>query len=232
MIFWILLFILVILVSFVLALASMREFHEIPRLSEKDYGLFLIRKTKSLTAPFLDELNRQILKDALILSFERLFKGSKSSLTMFAPRKITQTYWRELDLVEIEDYTTCDESLILGFEMGSKDHLKNERNFDNFFQSFPKLADDESLWWQLITRAKKDGLFEVLPRVIILSKDSTKRVELGEKLQHLSGGFLAKIPKPYTSSQILKFYRQRNLGKSIHNPTLLSEEVLKLILLK
>lgn len=209
---------------------SMRNFREVPQAQEKDYGLFLIRKTINITADFLDQLHTQILKEGLIVSFERLFKGSESTLVLFAPRKITQNYLTSLDLIEIEDYTDVPKEDILGFEMGTKSSdYKNNRNLQNFFGNFPKLAVDETVWWQLIIMAKKERFFEVLPRMIVRGRDLIRAAEIEKKLHHLAGGFLIKIPKPYSTGQILQFYKQRSLGKDMHNPTFTSNEVLNLI---
>lgn len=228
MIFWVLLFILVVLISFFLAMQSMRNFREVPQAQEKDYGPFLIRKTMNITTDFLDQLHTQILKEGFIVSFERLFKGSESTLVLFAPRKIAQNYLTSLDLIEIEDYTDVPKEGILGFEMGTKAD-KNNKNLQNFFGNFPKLEDDETVWWQLIIMARKERLFEVLPRVIIKGRDLIRAAEIEKKLHHLAGGFLIKIPKPYSIGQILQFYKQRNLNKDMHNPTITSNEVLNLI---
>lgn len=230
MIFWVMLFILVVLISFFLAMQSMRNFREIPQAQEEDYGLFLIRKTINITLDLLDQLHTQILKEGFIVSFERLFKGSESTLVLFTPRRIAQNYLDLLDLIEIEDYTDVPKEGILGFEMGTKEsNYNNNKNLQNFFVNFPKLEDTETIWWQLIIMAKKDRFFEIVPRVVIRGRDLTRAAEIEKKLHHLAGGFLIKIPKPYSIGQILQFYQQRNFGKDMHNPTIASNEVLNLI---
>lgn len=230
MIFWVMLFILVVLISFFLAMQSMRNFREVPQAQEKDYGLFLIRKTINITLDLLDQLHTLILKEGFIVSFERLFKGSESTLVLFAPRKIAQNYLDLLDLIEIEDYTDVPKEGILGFEMGTKEsNYNNNKNLQNFFVNFPKLEDAETIWWQLIIMAKKDRFFEIVPRVVIRGRDLIRAAEIEKKLHHLAGGFLIKIPKPYSIGQILQFYQQRNFGKDMHNPTITSNEVLNLI---
>lgn len=228
MIFWVMLFILVVLISFFLAMQSMRNFREVPQAQEEDYGLFLIRKTINITLDLLDQLHTLILKEGFIVSFERLFKGSESTLVLFAPRRIAQNYLDLLDLIEIEDYTDVPKEGILGFEMGTKEY-NNNKNLQNFFVNFPKLEDAETIWWQLIIMAKKDRFFEIVPRVVIRGRDLIRAAEIEKKLHHLAGGFLIKIPKPYSIGQILQFYQQRNFGKDMHNPTITSNEVLNLI---
>ncbi len=209
----------------------MRNFQEIPTLNESDYGLFLIRKTLNITSQLLDQIHLQMLKGNFIISFERLFKGGESTLTLFAPRKIIQGYINHLDLLELEDYTAVDADKILVFEMGTKKKAA-EQGLTAFFKEFPALEVSESIWWQVVLKAEKGAVFEVLPRVIIQASDQTRRQEIGKSLHLLAGGFLAKVPKPFTNNQLLQFYKQRSFTKGEHNLRLRVNQVLDLILLK
>ncbi len=221
MIFWILLFILVVVISFLLAYLSMRNFQEAPTSQDKDYGLFLIRKTVNLTPSLLSDFHQKMLKENFILSFERLFKGNQSTLVIFAPRKLIQSYVVILDLVELEEYTNVDSAKTLVFQMGSK-QKGQVGSLDNFFAEFPDLSADEFIWWQLILHAKKNGEFEILPRVAFSAKEKA--------FQNLAG-FLHKIPRPFSNEQMFKFYQNRVFAKGAHNLHLEKEAVLKLILL-
>lgn len=225
MIFWVILFIFVILVSFLLAIRSMRDFHEIPQVLGTDYATFLIRKTVNVTSDFLNRLHSLMLKEGLLVSFERLFKGSESSLLIFAPRKIIQNFSEELDLIEIENYTNISPAQISGFEMGTRG---SRATLENFFKDFPKLKETEAVWWQLNLKADKESMFVTLPRVIIVSNTA---LEISKELQHLAAGFLTKIPKPYTKEQILQFYKRRNFSQDSYTPSLTPSEVRHLIVL-
>lgn len=234
MIFWILLFILVIVISYLLAYLSMRNFHEAPTSLDRDYGLFLIRKTSNLTPSLLSEFNEQMLKEKFIISFERLFKGHQSTLVIFAPRKLIQKHMAVLDLVELEDYINVnhatDSQKALVFQMGTKNKGRME-DLTDFFAEFPDLAVDELVFWQLTLQAKKNGEFEVLPRVVFLGKDEQRRAELGKNFQNLHPEFLHKVPRPFSQNQMLKFYKTRTYANDAHNLNLAKEEILKLILL-
>lgn len=230
MIFWILLFILVVVVSFLLAYLSMRNFQEAPTSQNGDYGLFLIRKTLNVTPLLLADFHQQMVKGNFIISFERLFKGHQSTLVMFAPRKLIQNYVSTLDLVELEDYTNVDSQKVLVHQMGTK-QKGQMGNLNNFFEEFPMLNVDEFIWWQLIFHAKQDGTFEILPRAAFFTKDKVRLFELGKSFQNLAG-FLHKLPKPYTLEQMLKFYKNRSFAKGPHNLNLPAGGVLDLILLK
>src|SRR3989338_5569825 len=105
MILWLALFILVIAISFILALGSMREYQEIPLKSKEEYGLFLIRNIVNLDAALLESLREHIAKDGLLLSIERLFRGQKAALTIFGPKRILENFKAELSLLELDDYS-------------------------------------------------------------------------------------------------------------------------------
>lgn len=230
MIFWILLFILVVAISILLAYLSMRSFQEVPTSREADYGLFLVRKTLNLTQAVLADFQKLMVKGNFIISIERLFKGNQSTLVIFAPRKLIQNYVLALDLVELEDYTNDATQKPYVFQMGAK-HKGETGSLNNFFEEFLILNPDELVFWQLVLHAKKDGIFEILPRVAFFSKDKMRLIELGKSFQNLAG-FLHKLPKPFSNEQMIKFYRSRVFTKGAHNLNLQTGEVLDLILLK
>lgn len=233
MILWILLFVLIVAVSYLLALASMANFQEIPQGSKGDYGLFLIRKTAYLTDQILDILWEDLKKSGLVISFERLIKGRESSLVVFGPREFLNPYTRSLDLLELEDYTDVSLDNISGFELGTKGNSKDAQNYlTGFFRHFPQLGPDESIWWQLILKAKKDQTFELQPRVVIYSEDRGRREVLSSNLHHLAEGFLTRVPKPFSTAQVLGFYKMRSFIKNPHDPILTSKQILGLVLLR
>lgn len=78
----------------------MKDFYELPERSS--YGVFLIRDPKSLNLQSLIKLQTE--NQRLILSFERLFKGSKSALVLYAPRDII-TKFSNFKPLELLDYS-------------------------------------------------------------------------------------------------------------------------------
>lgn len=233
MILWLALFALVIAISFVLALQSMRDFQESPKHFNTEYGLFLIRNTLGLTEQVLDSFHNQIIKDGLIISFERLFKGSKSALVIFGPKDILLAFQSKLNLLELEDYTVINKDHATAWEVGVKGGNIKIEETDNFFANFPALSQAEQFWWQLTLQAKnqKEGFYSQI-RAVVISSDLGRRKKISELLQNLSSGHLSKIPKPFTSIQIVEFYQNRNLGKDPTNPTLQTKEILKMVLLQ
>lgn len=159
MILWILLFLLIIAISFVLAYQSMRDFAHSP--SEKDaYGLFLIRNPQALTPQVIDLIHRSVLKTGSLISLEKLFKGEKRALVIFAPNSLMKSL-APLSLLELEEYND-DVALdnTFSFEVGSKDSaLFHLTNTPSISKHMPKLSDGEQIWWQIILQPTSQKLF-------------------------------------------------------------------------
>lgn len=229
MILWLALFLLVVAISFVLAYHSMQDYQDIPTQADWEYGLFLIRNTSSLTPDLLDSIHSDIVKPGLIVSFERLFKGQSTALTMFGPKKVLLNYETGLNLLELEDYAPLEKGHLYGWEVGTKDPSSfSGVNIDNFFKNFPKLTETEQFWWQLILKAKKGKqsepkLFISQIRAVVISDEAQRRKSLTESLQNLA------YPN---SDQIIDFYKQRILGQGVNNPDLTGRQIVRLVLLK
>lgn len=230
MILWLALFLLVIAISFVLALQSMADYHELPLQSKVEYGLFLIRRSSSLTVTLLDSLHREIVKEGLIISIERLFKGQQAALVIFGPKKILANFAQNLDLLELEDYAYVNRDYLHAWEIGVKGSKKSPK-IENFFKHLPLLSSSEQFWWQLTLQAtEKDApLFKSQIRAVVFSEEPNRRKKLADGLQSLTAGHLTKVPKPFTSDQIINFYQQRSIGVGETNPLLTSEQVSELI---
>lgn len=264
MILWLVLFALVIAISFVLALQSMADFQESPQHFDNEYGLFLIRNTAGLNAAVLESLHNQIIKEGYIVSLERLFKGMRSALVIFGPKDILANFSSQLNLLELEDYVQVDQRHTQAWEVGvrvSKSGASESQRIESFFNSFPMLEQAEQFWWQLTLQAETGGFkmpnfkailgrpnmqsevdylmarkgknrsFKSQIRAVVFCQDQNRRRKLSEILQSLPSGHLTKVPKPFTSDQIVEFYKSRSLGKDEANPVLTTEEVLKLSLL-
>ncbi len=232
MILWLALFFIVIAISFVLALQSMKDYQEIPLKSKEDYALFLIRNTENLTAPVLASIREHIVKDGLIISFERLFKGKRMALTIFGPKRILEKFADSLALLELEDYSlnlnTADVHL---WEMGSKSKDLKEPVSPDIFKNLPSLGDEEQFLWQVVLGASgnKTPEFQSQIRAAVYSKDPARRMDLVPLFQNMATGELVKVPKPFSHEQMMSFYRLRSLGKDSDGPLLLPEKLLNLI---
>lgn len=232
MILWLALFFLVIAISFVLAVLSMRDFQELPR-SYKEYGLFLIRQPAQFSADILNLIHTQIAQEGLIISLERLFKGKKSTLVIFGPKKVLENF-PQLDLLELEDYVGANQQDVSAWEVGVRSN-KDIQPVKGFFTNLPQLDVEEEFWWQITLQAKRDDqdkrFFQSQIRAVIISSNLQRRQDISQNIQRLPLGRLIKIPKPFTKNQFLDFYQRRSLILDPHNPNLTPQEVLEVILL-
>ncbi len=155
MIIWFVLFLVVIVISFILAYRSMRDFQHIPSTVE-EYGIFLIKNPEGLTRELIDQLHGITLGKKQVLGFERLFKGGQSALVAHIPKKL-EGQLKALDLLELEDYTGVGEMEIKAWEVGTKDTFLIPLELGNLFADFPNLEASEQFWWQLTLQPQNSG---------------------------------------------------------------------------
>lgn len=221
MILWVILFVLVVAISFILAVRSMRDFTEIPQ-GQDEYSLFLIRKSHQLDGQLFNSIRQQLLLHNTFISFERLFKGKKSALVVFGPRKLLLNYKDILDLLELEDYTNVDIEHFFAWEVGIK---KGAQLTQKLFTHLPHFLEKEEFWWQVILSAS----FKAQITAILVSEDATRRNQLVQNLQNLAPDRIIKLPKAFSNTQILDFYKKRSFRKDSHHPVLTSEATLHLL---
>lgn len=232
MILWLALFFLVIAISFILALQSMREYQEIPLKSKEEYGLYLIRNVINLDAKLLKSLREHIAADGLLISIERLFKGQKAALTIFGPKRVLGNFRADLSLLELEDYSlNLNNTDIYIWEMGTKNKELKIENLQPIFSNLPALSEEEQFFWQVVLGAKegRSEAFQSQIRAAVYSKDPARRRELALLFQNLSNGGLIKVPRPYSPEQMTSFYRLRSLGKDSQGPILHPEKVVDIV---
>lgn len=220
MILWVLLFALVVAISFVLALKSMADFHEIPTTSGEEYGLFLIRRPHELNEELMSFIHHNLLTSDLIISFERLIKGTRAALVVYGPKKVLSGYKHTLDLLELEDYTKVDSKQISAWEVLVKIADK---------PGFPPISEDDQIWWQLILSAKKDEFFHPHVRLVVVSSDRQRRELLKSELASLTTDKFIKLPKAFSDEQLLEYYKKRGFRKDVKNRNLKFAEVIKLL---
>lgn len=222
MILWVVLFVLVLAISFVLAAKSMRDFTELPS-KDEEYSLFLIRNTSRFSAKLLNSIHEDLLGLGAVISFERLFKGKKSALVVFGPASLLLGYKDALDLLELEDYTNVNVSHIFAWEAG----IKNKESREKIFGSLPQFLETEQFWWQIILSAP----FKAQITAVVIAADAVARDTLSQKLQNLAPEKINKLPKAFSNSQMLDFYKKRSFRKDNKNPSLNAEEILQLLLI-
>ncbi len=233
MVFWIILFLLIIGISFILAYRSMKDYSEIPKTSKVEYGLFLIRQTENFTTSTLNSIGEYMLEAGLIISIERLFKGTQAALTIYGPKNILDKFTSVLNLLELEDYTSRLISQdVTVWEIGTKDKKGYLGGPNDVFSNLSQLGQEDQFFWQMVLGPKKvksNISFQTQIRAVVYSKDPEKKKILVSLLQELSSGELKRIPKPFSTEQMMDFFKLRSLSKDSNGPILNSEQVLSLL---
>ena len=128
-------------ISTYLAYLSMRDYYDLPE-KEKDYSLFLIRNPEALG----ENVFSKLLKESDMISFERLFRDSRSSVVLYAPKEILEKF-PEFKPLEIEDYTKD--------RRGRWHQFVTQQNGTNFLVETRVISFDEKPSAELIGEYKK-----------------------------------------------------------------------------
>ncbi|MDO8638027.1 MAG: hypothetical protein Q7R43_00500 [Candidatus Daviesbacteria bacterium] len=204
MIIWFVLFFIVVIASFILALKSMGDYQERPLGMGLKYSLFLVQNPNMLTGDILKNIYDEALKSNTIISIEKLFKGEKTALVIFAPKELTDKFTGTLNLLELEDYSTREINNFKIWEIGVKNPVSIK---------LPALSAKEEFWWQIVLKPKiesrqcrdKNIFFQTIIRAVLISEDKTKEQETRNQLGN------SILPQAHSSLDILKSYRQRIL---------------------
>ncbi len=220
MLFWIILFLIVVALSFILAFLSMKDYKAAPKDFKSDYGLFLIRNSKNLSPQILASISQKEGKNHII-SVERLIKGIQAALVIYAPKELLAPFLETLNLLELEDYTDLDPQSITLWEIGTKQEQVSlyEPPFN-----IPVLKPDEQVWEQIVV---KGNLVQI--RVAAVAANLSRRKQILESL--VKSGFL-KVPRPYSAEKMLKFYKLRSIGMDKFALKVKVEYLLNIISLK
>lgn len=220
-ILWIILFVLALLISYVLASRSMRDFSEVP--TSADYSLFLIRNVKGLNEHLLNLIYQDLQQTNAAVSFERLFKGQESALVVFGPRTVLTKFIKPLNLLELEDYTNVDGTSVASWEIGIKNSHQNDSQIPHHYGAGPILERHEQLWWQVIIWKGGSHI-----RCLLVSADGVKRKNLAQVLPHFPSSKLTKLPKAFSNEQLFEAYQKRSFPKN-QKVALTAQEILKLL---
>lgn len=202
----------VMVVSFLLALRSMSGYQERPLDSPSTYSLFLVGNPEAVKPELIEKLYGVALAGRQIISFERLFKGSKRALVIFGPVAILQPLMGELKLTELEDYSREVNGEVFAWEVGKKDSHPSDITDFNLLKEVPRLQDKEELWWQIVLQPEKNERFCVTVRAVFKTSEKGRVNQLEVELAKIGrDSGLAFLPQAYSSSQILNFYRERSL---------------------
>ncbi len=244
---WAILFIVVVIISAVLALRSLKDYQETP-LQNLGYGIFYIRNLKNFSLDTLKKIYQFSLKNDCLISFERLFKGKESVLIIFAPRSITSLF-PELSFLELEDYLIpAKQQLNPSLDMGgkkinlnqvlpwiieSKNNSKKPLIVKQGFLKQIDIKDNQRFFWQIVTfPLKQENKVQVTIRAMAVDSDPISRVELAKTLDAEiinSTGLSRKVKQPPQQS-LYESYRERTLiPKEVSSFNLDLEELFQLL---
>ncbi|MBI2021606.1 hypothetical protein HYS93_01835 [Candidatus Daviesbacteria bacterium] len=246
---WIILFIIVVLVSFYLAYTSMKGYRQFPARSLR-YSLFLILNKHQFDLELLKKIHYWAYQEGAIVSIERLFKGSDSALTIFAPTELI----KELDSLkttELEDYleepdqgnldqpdisiqkprVKMNESLV--WLIHPKNNPKKKLVVSPDFLRMLNLTEQQQFFWQIVcSPCKEQSDFQVTIRAMVVDKEPTLRVNLAKQLDRsiTEGTGLIKQSREQPSSVLFSEFKRRTLiPREVSKNVLDSQEILSLI---
>jgi hypothetical protein len=250
--FWIIGLILVVVISFILAWRSMKDFKE-THITSQPYSLFLVKNPHILDENLLAQIHTLLSELNGIISFERLLKGTDKVLVIYAPSVIKEKF-PQLDLFELEDYlepmsvhspmgskTTLNQ--VLGWTIASKNNPKKIINVKSGFLSLVDLKEDQKFFLQVVcqpienrknngTPESQFGQFQVTMRCLVADENPNQRIELSKKMdsQVFDSTGLVKQARQQTNQQIYEEYIKRVfVPKEVAKNFLLSQEILSLI---
>ena len=157
----------------------MRNYLESPTHFKSPYSVYLIQKPQALTTEMIEELYKAILPSRAILSFERLFKGSKRAVVIFGPVDILKTFHDRLGLLELEDYTKrATLANITGWEVGGKIEDTQTIHVPRLIDEIPSLEETEEFWWQLCLHPTQNGLEKAVNKIVQSVTNESYRMAL------------------------------------------------------
>lgn len=188
----------------------MADYQEKPTASTTPYALFLIRKPAALTEEVIGRLYTQLKPSGRLISVERLFKGTRQAVVVFGPADILQPFSKELELLELMDYSIAEDAGTLAWEMGVKKLPQAPFLVNNFIAAIPKLLETEEFWWQLVLKPSKEHRFYTVIRVVVRTKELKRTQTLkSDFLKTISQTGLLELPTGYLRKQLLQFCRER-----------------------
>lgn len=193
-------FIVIVSISFILALRSVRHYRERPEFLKAKYALFLIQHPNLI--------DQGIFGEKLMLSFERLQKGNRRALVVFGPQTLSR-FATQLGLVELEDYTHQLRGVHQCFEIGLKPgrDLGSELRLD--FDQL-ELAPSEQLWWQVVLQPGSKVALPAVLRLVFFAQDQQRLAIIQHRLTILLAELnLTILPTTFSYAQIFEFYKNR-----------------------
>lgn len=227
MLIWIIIFVIIILISSVLAYRSMKDYEEVPD-DAVLMSVFYIRSPENFKAEVLRKLYEFLLPRREFFSIEKLYKGKEKALVLFGPRDLTNLL-PELNLIELEDYLVGEGESYLGEDTDKKVDVNRsitwlvepKNNSKRQIHAGSGLNDitvgeTQNVFIQAVCFPEKESpepVFQTTWRIMVADKDSIDRVALAKKAEtaFASATGLNKSSDPYPESKRFESFKQRSL---------------------
>lgn len=246
---WVVLFILIVIISFYLAWRSMRGYQEAPdELSDANtsFAPFYVSDSKTFNLNSLAKLHAFSESSGYILSLERLFKGKDSALIIYGPETMPETF-PELKLVELEDYlqnptdsktSVFNEKKVslnqsYSWTIEPKNNPKKSLIIKPGFLKSLELENEQRFFWQsVIAPIKGTNIFQTTIRAMVVDNNPVKKIELAKKMdleiENYTG--LAKKNSPSSNAQVFDSFVKRAITpKEVASFMVSAEETFKLL---
>lgn len=193
---WIVLFLIIILVSAVLAFRSMKDYEEFPE-SLSLNALFFVGNPKNLSLESLKKLHEAFSSRKQFFSIERLNKGKERALVIFGPRDIARIL-PELNLLEIEDYLVDTNAIdynntdkkagvnqTLTWLVEPQVNNKKPLHVDSGIKNL-ELLENQKFFIQIVCvpeNERSSENFQSTIRLMVVDNDPTGKIDLAKKLK-------------------------------------------------
>jgi len=206
MVFYLLLFILILAVSFLLAYRSMKDYDKKNHFPEKVGSLYLIRNPKALDSQTIELIANKAALKRVSFSIERLYKGNKSALVIFGLPVLFEEIYQKLDLLELEDYVHTNQSITDSWSIKIPEN-KPKIDFE--------LEHSDQLWWQLTIGTGKATKKSNLSSYDLMLQKTTKKIQGSQ-------GLIAELRVVFLIDEQFRLQAiQQQLEKSLNDKNLI-----------
>lgn len=243
---WIILFVIIVIASAILAWVSMKGYQEFPP-QNFEHSLFLINNPELLSEETIKKIYNYSLNNELIFSIEKLYKGEDKAIILFGPTAIIRAL-DDLKLTELEDYLLPKTRTLknpgdykavsvnntITWTLNPEKSSKGKLILKDDFTRIEGISADERVFIQFVLSPHKNTElgFQTTIRVMVVSEDPNKRIELAKNAdeQMKSSSNLIKKESGNSVSSPFDSYKLRSLiPKELSPLTITSGELLRII---
>lgn len=226
---WFVIVIIVLAVSFFLAMRSMSNYQYTPKTSSRSSSLFLIQAENVLTAEIMDQLYGQ-LRATEIISLERLFKGSKRALVIYGPEEVIKQFLNTLQPLELEDYTSLSvQTGLTQFAWVLTAKQGGGNKFDTTSISMPDLNTNEQIWFQIVTQKRSDVHQNAILRLVVSCEENRKTLLMDEVVKIINQAGIIRVPTALSHETVMTHFKDRAMPNNNGVTGLSKEGILKLL---